>query len=148
LAFARLKLLAPDAQKTSDLYYTMNGFTAEVPLSQLKNVLSMEGKGAVKTITLAGRNVINDQVAAVNDGVVPNMVNSASLIGAVEAWDLGYTGSGTYVAIIDSGIDYKHENLGGHDTFPNEKVPYGYDLPTTTLTPWTPTQTLEGTAPT
>jgi len=48
----------------------MNGFTAEVPLSQLKNVLSMEGKGAVKTITLAGRNVINDQVAAVNDGVV------------------------------------------------------------------------------
>jgi len=26
LAFARLKLLAPDAQKTSDLYYTMNGF--------------------------------------------------------------------------------------------------------------------------
>lgn len=128
LAFARLKLLAPDAQKTSDLYYTMNGFTAEVPLSQLKNVLSMEGKGAVKTITLAGRNVINDQVAAVNDGVVPNMVNSASLIGAVEAWDLGYTGSGTYVAIIDSGIDYKHENLGGHDTFPNEKVPYGYDF--------------------
>jgi len=77
---------------------------------------------------LAGRNVINDQVAAVNDGVVPNMVNSASLIGAVEAWDLGYTGSGTYVAIIDSGIDYKHENLGGHDTFPNEKVPYGYDF--------------------
>jgi len=129
LAFARLKLLAPDAQKTADLYYTMNGFTAEVPLSQLKDVLSMEGKGAIKTITLSRRYEINDQqVAAFNDGALPEMVNSASLIGAVEAWDLGYTGSGTYVAIIDSGIDYKHENLGGHDTFPNEKVPYGYDF--------------------
>jgi len=53
LAFARLKLLAPDAEKTADLYYTMNGFTAEVPLSQLKNVLSMEGKGGIKTITLS-----------------------------------------------------------------------------------------------
>jgi len=126
----------------------MNGFTAEVPLSQLKNVLSMEGKGAVKTITLAGRNVINDQVAAVNDGVVPNMVNSASLIGAVEAWDLGYTGSGTYVAIIDSGIDYKHENLGGHDTFPMKKFPMDMTLLTKIPIPWMPTPTLVGTAPT
>jgi len=32
------------------------------------------------------------------------MVNSAPLIGAPEAWNLGYTGSGTYVAVIDTGM--------------------------------------------
>jgi len=54
LAFARLKLLAPDAQKTSDLYYTMNGFTAEVPLSQLKNVLPWKAKVLLRPLPWQG----------------------------------------------------------------------------------------------
>ncbi|WP_018963843.1 S8 family serine peptidase [Coprothermobacter platensis] len=130
LAFAQIKLAAPDAVKKADLYYTMNGFTMEVPLAQLKNVLSQEGSGAVKSMALSKRYEINDELNTVPDGgvVSPQMVNSATLIGVPEAWSQGYTGSGTYVAIIDSGIDYKHENFGGYTSFPNEKIPYGYDF--------------------
>jgi len=72
-------------------------------------------------------------------GVSPDMVNSAPLIGAPEAWNLGYTGSGTYVAVIDTGIDYTHENFGGYSSFPNAKYPMVMILQTVTMTPWTTT---------
>ncbi|MCX7012468.1 MAG: S8 family serine peptidase [Candidatus Sumerlaeota bacterium] len=38
-----------------------------------------------------------------------------------------YTGKGVAIAIVDSGIDYKHSALGGAG-FPNDKVKGGYDF--------------------
>ncbi len=40
--------------------------------------------------------------------------------------DMGYTGQGTAVAIIDTGVDYNHPTLGG-GPIPNDKVVYGKD---------------------
>ncbi len=48
------------------------------------------------------------------------------LIHADVAHDLGITGAGTSVAIIDSGVDYTHPTLGG-GPIPNGKVVYGKD---------------------
>jgi len=42
-----------------------------------------------------------------------SLMDSAPLIGADDAWDLGYTGEGVTIAIIDTGIDYTHSDLGG-----------------------------------
>jgi subtilisin family serine protease len=72
-------------------------------------------------------------------------VNSVPFIGAPEAWtDLGVTGSGQTIAVIDTGIDYTHANFGGPGTvaafannnstvietgtFPTTKVVAGWDF--------------------
>lgn len=54
-------------------------------------------------------------------------------IGASEAWNLGYTGKGLKVGVIDTGVDYLHPDLasaykGGYDSFNKDDDPYE-DLP-------------------
>lgn len=67
-------------------------------------------------------------------------------IGAQAVQDLGFTGKGITVAVIDSGVDYTHANLGGEGTpeayanaiedsatpdasqYPSDKVIGGYDF--------------------
>ncbi len=57
-----------------------------------------------------------------------NLNESAPLIGATQVWaDLGFTGKGIVVSIVDTGIDYTHPDLGGSAVFPNAKVIGGYD---------------------
>ncbi len=69
---------------------------------------------------------------------------SVSWVGAPAVWDQVGDGSGITIAIIDSGIDYLHANMGGSGsvddynandfnviekgTFPNAKVIGGYDF--------------------
>ena len=43
----------------------------------------------------------------------PLLDTSATLVGASAAWGMGYTGSGRYVAILDTGIRSSHEFFGG-----------------------------------
>ena len=46
------------------------------------------------------------------DTASPNTANtSENMVGAWEAWDLGYTGAGSRVAIIDTGIDTAHQSF-------------------------------------
>lgn len=65
-------------------------------------------------------------------------------IGAADVQDMGYTGEGISIAILDTGIDYTHIQLGGSGDiqdfidqdettladggFPNDKVVGGYDF--------------------
>jgi len=75
----------------------------------------------------------------------PSNATSVPWIGAPYVWDnLGITGSGVSIAVIDTGIDYYHKNFGGSGdpaeyaaddptiiedgTFPTEKVIGGYDF--------------------
>ena len=55
------------------------------------------------------------------------LMDSVPLIGANLAWDLDYTGEGVTIAIIDTGIDYTHPDLGGC-LGDNCKVLGGYDF--------------------
>ena len=49
-----------------------------------------------------------------------------ALIGADALYDLGFSGAGGSVAVIDTGVDYNHPALGG-GPIPNGKVVYGKD---------------------
>lgn len=65
---------------------------------------------------------------------VPDMVNALGMTGAdIAQSELGFTGEGIRVGVIDTGIDYDHPDLGGSGTddpanFPNERVVAGYDF--------------------
>lgn len=72
-----------------------------------------------------------------------SLSDTVPYIGASAVQDMGYTGEGVTVAVIDSGIDYTHEAFGGEgmaaydandpaiieeDTFPTARVVGGYDF--------------------
>jgi len=59
----------------------------------------------------------------------PTLYDSVPLIGADKVWAAGYDGSGTDIAILDSGINYSHVDFGSCQTFQNcPKILGGYDF--------------------
>lgn len=57
------------------------------------------------------------------------ITSNVTQVNADDVWDLGYTGEGVVVAVIDSGVNYNHDDLKDHlwdggDEYPN----HGYDF--------------------
>jgi subtilisin family serine protease len=68
------------------------------------------GPGALRELEASGvmvRRVIEDRIHK------PVLMDSVPLIGADQAWAQGYDGTGTVVAVIDSGVDSAHALLAG-----------------------------------
>ena len=42
------------------------------------------------------------------------ITTNVAQVGAPDVWDLGYTGEGVLVAILDTGVNYEHEDLADH----------------------------------
>jgi subtilisin family serine protease len=108
---------------------TFNGIAATIPVRSLR---ALQQTPQVVSVHPA-REFTRDNTAAV------------PYIGAPQVWqDLGKTGAGVKVAVIDTGIDYTHANFGGSGnpadfaanngaviepgTFPTAKVVGGYDF--------------------
>ena len=59
----------------------------------------------------------------------PDMVSALAMTGAdIAQSELGYTGEGITVGILDTGVDYDHPDLGGGTSFPTERVTHGHDF--------------------
>ena len=60
----------------------------------------------------------------------PNTVRSGDIHGAIDAWEMGFSGEGLIVAVADTGVDFAHPDLNGTQArvgFQNSSY-YGWPL--------------------
>nr|WP_229754399.1 S8 family serine peptidase [Fictibacillus barbaricus] len=103
--------------KAKDHTLLFNGISLEVPSDKVNELKSLPGVKAVHT----------------DQKFQANLADSVPLIGAPEVWSRkdqaqqNITGKGVTIAVIDSGVDYTHPDLGGK-LGPGNKVVGGYDF--------------------
>lgn len=131
LKSARDKVKKEVADRTSkskverEYDYVFSGFSLEIPANEIPSLLATPGVKAVyPNVEYTTTEVVSEEEFS------PAMFDSAPFIGSNEAWDLGFTGEGVKVAIIDTGVDYTHpdlaENFGeylGWDFVDNDNDP-------------------------
>jgi minor extracellular serine protease Vpr len=103
------------AKQESSLRVGANGVRIKVDAATLGEIKALPG---VRTVSPVTRHMLDN-------------AQSVPWIGSQEFWDnYNMTGEGVSIGIIDTGIDYQHEDFGGDgtDTFPTAKVVGGYDF--------------------
>ena len=89
-----------------NLTLAANIISAVVPSVAIEKIAALDGVAKV---------VIERQyepaVASVNEAADPNMATATQMTGAAQSWANGYTGAGSKVAIIDTGIDTDHQSF-------------------------------------
>ncbi len=84
-----------------------NGLSIEIGASQLSKLARIPGVNAIYPVEI----VQVPETAPMSD---PELATALAMTGAdVAQSELGYTGSGVKVAIMDTGVDYHHPDLGG-----------------------------------
>lgn len=106
-----------------------NGFSIELAPSQLSKLSRLPGVKAIYPVEIIA-------MPEPQDGGSPELFTALSMTGAdTTQSELGYTGMGIKVAVMDTGIDIDHPAFGGdgnarYDSvlFPSARIPYGYDF--------------------
>ncbi|PKK39711.1 hypothetical protein ABB02_01051 [Clostridiaceae bacterium JG1575] len=88
-----------------------SGFALEVTLDQAKALAQDPNVASV---------MVSRTYHAPVD-MTPLMNTSKPIVHAKEAWDLGYTGRGQLIAVLDSGIDTAHQDFSHYDAATNGK---------------------------
>lgn len=106
-----------------------NGASVVVDDGKIHDVAKLKGVRGVFPVLHV------EKPARVDDNASPDVDHARTMTGAdVANEELGFTGKGIKVGIIDSGIDYNHPDLGGSGVndqtkdFPNSRVKWGYDF--------------------
>lgn len=89
-----------------NLTLVTNIISANVPYNKIEEIKATPGVKDVVIETLY-------EVEEVTPGDEPNMAIASTMVGGDFAWAAGYTGAGSKVAIIDTGIDLTHELFDG-----------------------------------
>ncbi len=135
----KIKNISAQAQIIYRYRMTLNALAIYAPADALPQIAAIAGVRGVAPARELGRPLATDISAA--DPV--QKVNSATFIGANEAYAQGFTGRGMRIGVLDTGIDFTHKMLGGSGNpsdfsavnpaqaspfFPNNKVIGGLDL--------------------
>jgi minor extracellular serine protease Vpr len=100
-----------------------NGLSVRVEPSELGELRRLPGVAGIYPVATVQ---IPD-----TDTADPDMATALAMTGAdVAQSELGLSGDGIRVAVMDTGIDYQHPDLGGAAgaTFPTDRVVAGYDF--------------------
>ncbi len=88
-----------------NLTLAANMVSANVPFGKIDAIKAQKG---VKTVVLERK---YDPAVASKNSDGPNMATSGEMIGRESAYAYGYTGAGSIVAIVDTGIDTDHQSF-------------------------------------
>ena len=117
-----------------------NGMTGEPVILWMANALAFDAnKTAIENlaqrndIEMIGyaieRNWIPDGEEATPTTATREITQNVIQVGANQVWDLGYTGQGVVVAVIDTGVNYNHVDLAEHLWDGGSEFPHhGYDV--------------------
>src|SRR5262245_59917243 len=106
-----------------------NGFSVEVDPADRMKLAQLPGVKAIYPVE-----EIRAPTPEPGAGALPNLAAAITMTGAKAAQDdLGLTGSGVKVGIIDTGVDIDHPAFGGSGTngtttFPTARIVAGYDF--------------------
>ena len=109
------QLKALGAKPLAHLTNALNAVVVSVDRSKVSQIAALDGVNSVRIV----RNY--QEALAAGDDTVP-------YIGAKAAQDAGKNGSGVTVAILDTGIDYTHQDLGGSGSAADFTAAYGTSL--------------------
>ncbi len=104
-----LSLASVGAEELARVQVAHNAIAVRVDASQLPQIAGMPGVAAV-------RPVINYEL---------DLAETVPYVGASTVQAAGVDGTGVTVAVLDSGIDYTHRNLGGPGTLEAYAAAYG-----------------------
>ena len=76
-----------------------------------RNDILMIGHNCDRDVLLASE---EQTIDAVKSCAEVEITTNVAQVGAPDVWDLGYTGEGVLVAILDTGVNYEHEDLADH----------------------------------
>ncbi len=83
-----------------------NIISAWVPYGSIEEIAAIPG---VKTVAMEAK--YEPCAAQVVEGVTPNTYASSGMIGSSSLWNSGYTGAGTRIAVVDTGVDTAHQSF-------------------------------------
>jgi len=107
-----------------------NGFSVAISPSERVKLARLPGVKALYPVEIIQAPIVERS----NSGAAPDLATAIKMTGADIAQNtLGLTGAGVKVAVMDTGIDFDHPDLGGNGVpgstpFPSVRVTHGYDF--------------------
>lgn len=132
---ARAAITALGGTVNAEYRYLINGLRIHIPAAQLEALRANPHVADVQLVTRYKRMTVTGGAVSGRGGATPSNAGAATEVQAKNVWaqtatSKAGTGFGVKVAVIDTGIDYTHEDFvrDGDVTFPTAKVVAGYDL--------------------
>ncbi len=96
-----------ELEVTDNYTWLFNGVAAVIPYASMAEIAAMDG---VSKVIVQPVYELYEEVAS-ETGATLYTNSDGGMIGRQEAWDLGFTGQGMKIAVIDTGLDVDHPNF-------------------------------------